>query len=112
MNAAGNRVPNVAPVIANIWSILPKVGGLPLDVGAGVRYISARRGDYDNSLRLNSYALVNVFAAWHAHEYLTIYGRINNIGNKRYVRWVDVNYPSEVFLGEPRSFTLSARASF
>ncbi|QNT78393.1 TonB-dependent receptor [Entomobacter blattae] len=112
IDASGNKVPNVAPVVANLWGIVSHVGEMPLDLGVGLRYVAARRGDYANTLRMNGYALVNLFAAWHAHEYLTVYGRINNVGNKRYVRWADVSYPSEVFLGEPRSFTISAQASF
>lgn len=112
VDASGNQVPDVPAVTANLWAIWSHVGDLPLDLGAGMRYVSARKGDYANTLSLKDYALVNVFAGWHAYKNITVYGRIDNIGNKHFIQWADTSYPSEVMLGAPRSFSISAQADF
>jgi len=110
-DASGNQVPNVPKVTANLWGIWSSALNLPVDLGAGMRYVSARKGDYANTLALKDYALVNVFAAWHIRKGFTLYGRIDNVGNKHFVQWADTSYPSEVLIGAPRSFSLSLQAS-
>lgn len=112
VDASGNQVPNVPAVTANLWGIWSRVRGLPLDLGAGMRYVSARQGDYANTLTMKDYALVNVFAAWHAYKGITLYGRIDNIGNKHFVQWADTGYSGQVLLGAPRSFSISMQAGF
>lgn len=99
-------------VTANLWGVWSRVCGLPLDLGAGLRYVSARKGDYANTLTLKDYALVNVFAGWHAYKGITVYGRIDNIGNKHFIQWADTSYSNQVLLGAPRSFSISAQADF
>lgn len=111
-DASGNQVPDVPAVTANLWGVWSNVFDLPLDLGAGMRYVSARKGDYANTLTLKNYALVNVFAGWHVYKGITLYGRIDNLANKHYVQWADTSYPSEVLIGAPRSFTVSMQASF
>nr|WP_242009978.1 TonB-dependent receptor [Acetobacter conturbans] len=112
VDASGNQVPDVPAVTANLWAIWSRVQGLPLDLGAGMRYVSSRKGDYANTLTLKDYALVNVFAAWHAYKGVTMYGRIDNIGNKHFIQWADTSYPDQVLLGAPRSFSISVQAGF
>ncbi|AFW02433.1 outer membrane siderophore receptor [Gluconobacter oxydans] len=112
VNASGNEVPNVPAVTANFWGVWSRVADLPVDLGAGIRYVSARKGDYANTLSLKDYALVNLFAAWHAYRGVTVYGRIDNVGNKHFIQWADTSYPSEVMLGAPRSFSISLQAGF
>lgn len=112
VDASGNEVPNVPAVTANAWAVWSRVQDLPLDLGAGVRYVSARKGDYANTLTLKQYATVNVFAAWHAYKGVTMYGRIDNIGNKYFIQWADTSYSNQVLLGAPRSFSISVQAGF
>ncbi|WP_415508821.1 TonB-dependent receptor [Acetobacter sp.] len=112
VDASGNQVPNVPAITANMWGIWSRVYDLPLDLGAGLRYVSARKGDYANTLTLKDYALVNVFAGWHAYKGITVYGRIDNIGNKRFIQWADTGYSGQLLLGAPRSFSISAQADF
>lgn len=112
VNASGNQVPNVPAVTANLWGVWSRIADLPVDLGAGMRYVSARQGDYANTLSLKDYALVNLFAAWHAYRGVTVYGRIDNVGNKHFIQWADTSYPSEVMLGAPRSFSISLQAGF
>ena len=111
-NATGNRVPNVPAVTANLWAVWSSMLDLPLDLGAGMRYVSSRKGDYANTLTLNPYALVNVFADWHIRKGFTLYGRIDNLANRHFVQWADTSYPSEVLIGAPRSFSISMQAGF
>ena len=110
MDASGHQVPNVPRVTANMWGVWSRVGDLPLDLGAGMRYVSARQGDYANTITLHDYATVNVFAGWHMTKNVTVYGRIDNIGNKYYVQWADPSYPGQVLMGAPRSFSMSIQA--
>ncbi|WP_086650222.1 TonB-dependent receptor [Acetobacter cibinongensis] len=112
VDASGNQVPNVPAITANMWGIWSRVYDLPLDLGAGLRYVSARKGDYANTLTLKDYAMVNVFAGWHAYKGITVYGRIDNIGNKRFIQWADTGYSGQLLLGAPRSFSISAQADF
>lgn len=112
VNASNNQVPDVPSVTTNLWGTWSHVAGLPADLGAGLRYVSQRKGDYANTLTLDRYALANVFAAWHFQKHVTVYGRIDNLANKHYIQWADVSYPSEVLLGAPRSFSISVQAGF
>ncbi|GAO00409.1 outer membrane siderophore receptor [Komagataeibacter xylinus NBRC 13693] len=112
VDASGNQAPDVPAVTANVWAVWSRVRNLPLDLGVGMRYVSARKGDYANTLTLKDYALVNMFAAWHAYKGVTVYGRIDNVGNKKFIQWADTSYPGEVMLGAPRSFSISVQAGF
>ncbi|NVN02276.1 MULTISPECIES: TonB-dependent receptor [Asaia] len=111
-DASGNQVPNVPAVTANLWAVWSSALDLPVDLGAGMRYVSARKGDFANTLSLKDYALVNVFAGWHIRRGFTLYGRIDNLANKHFVQWADTSYPSEVLIGAPRSFSISMQAGF
>lgn len=111
-DASGNQVPDVPAVTANLWAVWSAAFDLPVDLGAGMRYVSARKGDFANTLSLKDYALVNVFAGWHVHKGITLYGRIDNLANKHFVQWADTSYPSEVLIGAPRSFSISMQAGF
>ncbi|GBQ13953.1 TonB-dependent receptor [Swaminathania salitolerans] len=109
LDASGNQVPDVPSLTANLWGVWSSPLALPVDLGAGLRYVSARKGDYANRLTLNDYALVNLFVAWHARENITVFGRIDNVGDKKYVQWADTSYPSQILLGTPRAFSVSIR---
>ncbi|WP_438382501.1 TonB-dependent receptor [Asaia sp. BMEF1] len=111
-DASGNLVPNVPAVTANLWAVWSAAFDLPVDLGAGMRYVSSRKGDFANMLSLKDYALVNVFAGWHLRKGFTLYGRIDNLANKHFVQWADTSYPSEVLIGAPRSFSISMQAGF
>ncbi|GAB6853995.1 TonB-dependent receptor [Asaia astilbis] len=111
-DASGHQVPNVPAVTANFWAIWSSALDLPVDLGTGMRYVSARQGDFANTLTLKDYALVNVFAGWHLRKGMTLYGRIDNIGDKHFVQWADTSYPSEVLIGTPRAFSISLQAGF
>ena len=108
---SGNTVSNVQPVniprwTGNLWSSVRHLGGLPLEVGGGVRYIGSRFGDTGNTLKLNDYALVNFYVSYELKGGVVVTGRVNNLFDKAYAQWADIYYPSEIMLGQPRYFEL------
>lgn len=107
VNDTGNQPANVPKWTANLWTSYQNVGGIPLDVGGGVRYIGKRYGDEANTLLLDKYSLVNLYASYHVSSHTLLTARVNNLFDKAYARWVDIYYPSQVLLGTPRYFELS-----
>ena len=105
--STGNNYTDVQPaniprVTANLWTSFKRVAGLPVEIGAGVRYISNRPGNTANTLILDKYALTNGYIAYEVKPGILVTGRVNNLFNKEYVQWADIYYPSEVLLGQPR----------
>ncbi len=93
---------NIPRVTANLWTSVKRVGGLPLEIGGGVRYISNRPGNTANTLILDKYALTNGYVSYEVKPGILVTGRVNNLFNKEYAQWADIYYPSEILLGQPR----------
>ena len=104
--------PNVPRWSGNIWTSVSNIGGVPLEVGGGVRYIGSRTANLPTDLYLDSYALVNVYAAYELRENTQITFRVNNAFDKAYANWVSIFYPSEVMLGSPRTLELAVSGKF
>jgi iron complex outermembrane receptor protein len=109
LNASGHTPPDVPTYTAGLWSVYTDAFGAPVDLGGSVRYVGSRAGDYANSLKLDCYALVDLAATYHLRPGYDLTGRIANLFNKTYAQWADVNYPTELLLGEPRSWTVALR---
>jgi iron complex outermembrane receptor protein len=109
---AGNRPANVPKTTANLWTSYTGVGGLPLELGGGVKYVGDRYADSANTVKLDSYSLVSLYAAYMISPKLTLTARVNNALDKAYAQWGDVYYPTEVMLGSPRAFELSLSGHF
>lgn len=117
----GNRPPNVPRWTANAWTSVSKIAGLPLELGAGARYVGDRYGENTNRILFKSYSLLDAYAAW-THEKYRVSIRMDNITDKAYVAWSDVYYlgqtdPSfiyanQVMLGAPRTFGVTVQAQF
>lgn len=112
VDASFKQVPDVPGTTANLWGVWSHPKDLPIEFGAGMQYVSARKGNYTNTLTLNDYALVNIYAAWDVYKNIRLYGRIDNLGDKRFVQWADTSYPSEVIIGTPRAFSFNMQARF
>lgn len=112
IDASGNKVPDVPGWTANVWAQYSRVLDTPVDAGLGLRYISSRAGDFANTLTLDSYTLVNTYLTYHVNANVSVTGRINNLFNKSYISWTDVNYPTEVILGRPRFYSLEVATHF
>jgi iron complex outermembrane receptor protein len=109
--SSGNSYTDVQPAniprwTGNLWTSLRHVGGLPLEIGGGVRYIGNRPGNTANTLILEHYALVNGYLSYELKPGVLITGRVNNLFNKEYAQWADIYYPSELMLGQPRYWEL------
>jgi iron complex outermembrane receptor protein len=110
---AGDHPANVPNWVFNAYTAYHNVFDSPVDIGGGIRYVGTRYGTFNNSLRLDPYTLLNIFAAYHVNDSLTITGRIDNLNDKAYAIWADTSYSgNEVQLGAPRSFSLTAVVHF
>lgn len=113
---AGNTPPNVPEWTANVWTSVSNVAGLPLELGGGWRFVDERYGNNNNSVAFDSYALLDVYAAWVGDGY-RLTARVNNLADEDYVSWSDVFYlgqtdPSfiyanQVMMGSPRNYSLT-----
>ena len=103
----GNQPADVPKWTANAWTSYQNVGGVPLELGGGVRYIGKRWGDEANTLLLEDYTLVNLYASYHVTPGILVTARVNNALNKEYAQWADIYYPTQVLLGPPRYFEVS-----
>jgi iron complex outermembrane receptor protein len=112
VNASGNTPPNVPDWVANVWTSVTEVGGLPLELGGGLRYVGKRTGNTANTLRLNDYALVDLYATYNVTPNAAVTARVSNAFDKAYVAWADIFYPSEVMLGRPRAYEISLHVKF
>lgn len=112
LNDSGQRPADVPKWTLNAWSNFPRVGGLPIDFGVGVRYIGDRYGNNSDTLVLKKYTLVDLYAIYHVTPNFSISARVFNVSDKAYAQWADINYPSEVILGAPTTYQLSASVLF
>ncbi|MBB6254588.1 TonB-dependent siderophore receptor [Nitrospirillum iridis] len=112
LNDSGNQPPDIPRWTGNLWTSVSDIGGLPLEVGGGVRYVGARYANAANTVRLDSYYLVDLYASYRLSAGLMLTGRINNLFDKAYAQWADIYYPSEVMLGAPRSAEVGIVAKF
>lgn len=112
LDATGNQPADIPRWTANLWSSVRAVGGLPLELGGGVRYIGKRFANTQNSILLDDYFLVNAYASYRLGAHLLLTVRVNNLLDKAYAQWADVYYPSEVILGEPRNASISLVGKF
>lgn len=102
VNASGHRIPNSPEWLANVWTSVTKVGGLPLELGGGVRYVGRRSGNNAGSLTLADYATVNLYATWTVSPQMDLSVRVDNLTDKAFAQSADIFYPTQVMLGRPR----------
>lgn len=112
IDASGNTPANVPRWVANLWTTVRDVGGLPLEIGGGVKYVGKRAGNSANTLMLKSYATGIVYATVEVSPNISLTGRANNLWNETFVQWADIYYPNQVTLGEPRRFEISVLGRF
>lgn len=112
VDASGHRAPNVPEWMGNVWMSIKNVAQLPLEVGGGIRYLGDRYGDNANTLVLEDYTLVTLYAAWAVSDRVLVSARAKNVFDEAYANWADLFYPGQVLLGEPRSFEIELVAKF
>ena len=111
VDASGNTPPNVPKWVANAWFSVNNIAGIPLELGAGVRYIGKRHTNFENSVTLNDYMVVNAFAAY-TLDNLRISVNVRNLFDEDYAPWGDIFYPNQIGIAPPRSFELSFQSKF
>jgi iron complex outermembrane recepter protein len=111
-NYAGVQPANIPRWTGNLWTSVRHIASLPLEIGAGVRYIGNRPGNTANTLILDHYALFNGYASYELKPGVLVTARVNNLFNKAYAQWADIYYPSELMLGQPRYWELGAYVKF
>lgn len=97
---------------ANLWNSYSGFGGVPLEMGAGLRYVGDRFGNTANTLVLKSYTLLDLFATYKINRHVSLTGRVNNVTKQVYAQWADVNYPSQVQLGAPLGYEIGLVGHF
>jgi iron complex outermembrane receptor protein len=112
IDATGNVPANVPEFVGNFWSSLREVGGLPLEIGGGIKYVGKRTGNSANTLHLSPYATGIIYATYEISPNVSITGRVNNLWDETFVQWADIYYPNQVIIGEPRRFEVSVLGRF
>ena len=115
---AGKRLPNVAARTAALYLSYDHgevfSGAGDLRYGGGLRAVSSRAGDSDNSYNLPGYGLVDVFAAYtfQSKNPVKVQLNINNLLDKTYYTSSIGNSAYGILLGEPRNASLSISLAF
>jgi iron complex outermembrane receptor protein len=109
---SGNRPSNIPKVTVNAWTSYRNVGGTSLEIGGGVRYVGGRYTDTANTLKLESYTLLDAYASYPLTPALLLQARVRNITDRAYAQWGDIFYPAQLMLGQPRTVQLALIGSF
>ncbi len=98
---------------ANLWTTYRFPIGLT--VGGGIRYVaeSVASGSANNTATgvLPSYTVIDAMLAYEINEHVTVRFNVNNLADEYYARSLN-NNSQRAYLGEPRSYTLSADWKF
>lgn len=111
IEASGNTPANVPDVAANLWTSFSEIGGLPLEIGGGLRYIDDRFADSGNVNVLLDYWTADAFAAY-AIGKSRLMLRVRNLTDETYSPWADVFYPNQIVLATPRTVEFSLHTRF
>jgi len=106
---SGNRPTNVPRRSANLW--LSKDFDQRFSAGAGARYVDSRYGDNANTVEVAGYTVVDANFDWHVQKDLTLGLQLNNLFDRQYATTTS-NNGRQWYLGEPRSFFVTADYSF
>ena len=111
----GNRLPGSVEMTASLWATYQLPGDLyKWTIGGGVFYTGDRVLNDGNTLSLPSYTTADAFVGYQITDAISAQLNITNIGDKRY--YVNASTSGDTFRstfpGEPRSFSLTLRASF
>jgi iron complex outermembrane receptor protein len=112
LNDAGKIPADVPATTSNLWVDVRRLGKVPLELGGGLRFMGGRYADNANQTKLFNYSTFDIYGAYHLKERFALTARMKNLFDKAYAQWADVNYPPEIVLGAPRSFTVSFTGRF
>ena len=112
VQASGNRIPNAPKWVGNLWASYANILDLPLDLGGGLKHVSARSGNDANTLTLSSYTVANAYLTWRLRPGVALSARVENLTDKAFAQAADVFYPTEVLIGRPRYYQVDLSARF
>lgn len=110
-NVDGNRPVNAPEHMASLWASINRIAELPIELGAGLYYVSERFADSPNRITLERYTLINAFVAYAQDRYRLAFN-VRNVSDEIYAPWSDTTYPNQIALGAPRSYELSLQLKF
>nr|WP_272932459.1 TonB-dependent receptor [Sulfidibacter corallicola] len=70
-----------------------------------------RFANSDNTIRLSSYTLANMFIAHQTKKYRTSLN-VHNLFDTDYIPWGDIFYPNQLAIGSPRTLEFSFHMKF
>jgi iron complex outermembrane receptor protein len=118
----GNTPPDVAPVIINAGaSYRFDHWRWPVEIGGSVRHVGPRFVYQDDATTMDAYTTADAYTfvdipgreiAWPEIKTLRITFRVRNLTNAIYAAWSDPGYPNQIYLGDPRTYELSASAKW
>ncbi len=103
---------DVPATTTNLWADVRRIGNVPLELGAGWRFVGGRYADNGDQTKLLNYSTVDVYGEYHFTEKLSFTARGRNLFDKAFAQWADINYPSEIVLGAPRNYMISFNGRF
>lgn len=112
LDDSGKEPANIPKWVVNIWTSVSNVGGLPLELGGGLRFVDRRFGNNANTYELAPYTVVNLFATYNITPDVLLQARVNNVFDKAYAQWADIFYPGQIILAAPRTYELSLISRF
>lgn len=100
VSRAGNLLPNVPETLGNLWLYYSPASRI--DLGVGARYVGQRVADNANTIELDAYTTVDIFATWkYKWGALTVRGR--NLSDEQYAI-APYNDGTQVILADPRAY--------
>lgn len=106
---SGNRPTNVPRRTANLW--LSKALSQQVDAGIGARYVDARYADTANTVEVPGYTVVDANVGWQVLPDVRLGLELNNLFDRQYAT-TSSSDGEQWYLGEPRSFFVTADYSF
>jgi iron complex outermembrane receptor protein len=118
----GNTPSNVAPIIVNAGSSYRfDHWRWPVEIGGSVRHVGNRYLFEDNMTTMDAYTTADVYAFVDIPgrdlqrpelDKVRVTFRVRNLTNAVYAAFSDPGYPDQVYLGDPRTFEVSASAKW
>lgn len=108
VSRAGKAPPNTPKKVANLWLNYAITPGL--EAWTGVRAVSSSYGNNANTFKSPGYGLIDLGLNWQYSKNISLKARIRNVGNKVYAS--HITHTPMFYLGEPRTFDVTAKLSF
>ena len=108
LSYAGNRPSNVPEIVANVWTTYRFPCNVEL--GSSLRYVDQVQANNANTLKLPSYATLDLFATYY-YKRAEFTVRVRNALDEQYALW-SVGDGVQALLGEPLSVEGSVRLRF